>query len=127
MRANSKIIINTYSKVVESFTHLDKGVVMSGMDIGKAVLYFQVLLDEEENGIIERPHFTFAIEDFSKYIRFFKRHNFLDSGFNRNTFKLSKNWWDKAVTYTIPLYLEDELLQAVKELPELKKYLFISE
>jgi hypothetical protein len=126
MQLNMKIVIDTYKKVVESFTYLEEELKMTGLDKAQAILYFQILLGEEENGVLERPHFTFVLEDFSKYISFFKSYNFLDRGFNRNSYRLTKNWKDDRVLHTISSSLEDEFLQASIKHEELNNYLRIS-
>jgi hypothetical protein len=121
-----KTEIDTYSAVLKSFNYLENELKRMNLNKVEAILYFQILLEEEENDIIERPHFTFILDDYEKYLAFFKKYNFINSGFNRNTFRLSKNWKDNSVKYAIPLALENDFLQALNKHEELKNYLRFS-
>lgn len=121
-----RVEINTYAAVVKSFTYLEQELEKNSLDKETAILYFQILLDEEENEVIERPHFTFIFEGFDKYLRFFKQYNFIESGINRNVFKLSKNWKDARELYIVSSSMEDSFLKMREQHEELSAYYRIS-
>lgn len=124
-----KTVINTSQKVIESFDYLENELKKCNLNVPTAILYFKILLSKEDNEVIERPYFTFALEDFKKYINFFKRYNFLDRGSNINTFYLNpdKNWNNGRVIYTVPSAFQDDFLLALENHKELNNYLRTSE
>lgn len=117
-----RVQIETYTAVVKSFTYLEHELVKRGLERWKAILYFQILLNEEENETVERPHFTFVLEGFDKYLRFFKHYNFIDSAFNANTFSLFRDWKDNHDFYALELSEEEPFLQISEQYDELNSY-----
>ena len=121
-----RVEISTYTAVVKSFTYLSEELLSRGLNKDIAILYFQILLKEEANERIERPHFTFILSDFEKYLRFFKQYNFINSGMNKNVFRLSKNWKDNREFYTVPLPMESSFLKLSERHEELNAFYRIS-
>ena len=111
--------INTYSKVVKSFGYLEKQLERANLNKAKAILYFQILINEEEDGVIERPHFTFVLDEFRRYLLFFNQNNFINDYLKVNTFRLSKDWKDKRERFVVPTEEENDFLKLTAEFEEL--------
>lgn len=121
--------INTYSKVIKTITYLEKELMRSRLSKDTAILYFQILIDREEDNIIERPFFTYNLDDFDTYLDFFTRYNLLDSvnrSIKENTYSVSENWRNRREIYTIPSTEEESFLSFLKEYDEFNLYYFIS-
>lgn len=119
--------INTYSKVVKSFNYLERQLEKAKLSKEKAILYFQILLKEEESDLVQRPHFTFQLEDFDRYLRFLQHHNFIGSA-DDNTFHFyNKHWKEKQVAYVVlSEEFEKEILQLIETYEELNSCFNIS-
>ncbi|HLV15610.1 MAG TPA: hypothetical protein VKY41_10540 [Xanthomarina sp.] len=120
------IEINTYSKVLKSFSYLEKQLERANLNKAKAILYFQILLNIEQEGIIERPYFTYALEDYKRYLHFFKKYNFIQDALNANTFRLAKDWKDKRERYIVPIPEKNDFLKLTAEFEELTSCCHIS-
>lgn len=117
--------LRTSDIVIETITYLENELNKFKLDKEKGILYFKILLDNEENNIVERPFFTFKLEDFDGYLDFFKDYNLIDQGMNPNTFMLSeRNWKGPKVTYSIPNSKQDSFLDLLESHLELSSYIF---
>ena len=121
-----RVAINTYSIVVKSITYLEQELVKRSLNKEIAILYFQILLDQEKDNLIERPHFTYALNGFDKYLKFFKQFNFIYTSLKRNSFWLSKNWKDTRELYTVPFPIQEIFLEMSKQVEELNYFYRIS-
>jgi len=117
--------LRTSDIVIETITYLENELNKFKLDKEKGILYFKILLDNEENNIVERPFFTFKLEDFDGYLDFFKDYNLIYQGMNPNTFMLSeRNWKSPKVTYSIPNSKQDSFLDLLESHLELSSYIF---
>ena len=66
-----------------------------------AIIYLDSLLSNEINERVERPFFTFVLNEFDKYIRFFKRYNLISSVNNANTFLIDVELKGNTAIYTL--------------------------
>ncbi|WP_225035281.1 hypothetical protein [Winogradskyella sp. SM1960] len=122
-----RVEIKTYSRVVKHFNYLEKTLEKSRLSKEIAILYFQILLDQEEDGYVQRPHFTFQLKDFDKYLLFFQKHNFIGSS-DENTFNFSKEHWkDKKVNFVVEqMFVKNEMLHLTETYEELNSCFHIS-
>ncbi|KAB1067953.1 hypothetical protein F6U93_08405 [Tamlana haliotis] len=121
-----RVELTTYEKVVESFNYLEVQLEKAKLSRETAILYFQTLLNEEENDWIKRPHYTFKLEAFETYLIFFKRFNFIEGCENENTFRISENWKREKVRHLVPASLSKEMLELTETHEELSSCINIS-
>lgn len=114
-----RVEINTYSKVVKSINYLEKQLQRARLNKAKAILCLQTLLNVEEEGFVERPHFTYALDDYERYLHFLQKYNFIQEALKANTFRLTKDWKDKRERYVVPIPEKNDFLKLSATFEEL--------